>query len=56
MTKIKCCICGKKAKWEHSTQVTVDYAYCKEHAKLEADFKQNDSYAFWTKIQRKEKK
>ncbi len=52
---IYCCICIKKAKWVQSTQFSGDHPYCKEHAKLESDFKKNDSYAFWSKIQRKAK-
>lgn len=51
---IKCCECGKKAKWERSTQFAGDHPYCKKHAKLESDFKKSDSsYFFWYKIQRK---
>lgn len=55
VTKIKCILCDKTAKWERSTQFAGDHSYCKKHAKLESDFKQNDSYTFWTKIQRKVK-
>lgn len=55
MYKIKCCLCYKPAKWERSTQFAGDHPYCKLHAKLEPDFNENDSYAFWIKIQRKSK-
>lgn len=55
MYKIKCCLCYKPAKWERSTQFAGDHPYCKKHAKLEPDFNENDSYAFWVKIQRKSK-
>lgn len=53
MTKINCCLCDRPAKWERSTQFAGDHPYCKTHAKLEDDFKENDSYAHWYKIQRK---
>ena len=53
MSRIKCLVCDKPAKWERSTQFAGDHPYCKEHAKAESDFKENDSYAFWCKIQRK---
>ena len=53
MYKIKCCMCDKPAKWEQSTQFTGDRHYCKTHAKAEPDFKQDSSYAYWHKIQRK---
>lgn len=55
MTKIKCCVCGERAKWFQLTTMirSIGWYYCKEHAKLEADFKRNDTYVTWTKVQRK---
>lgn len=51
---LKCCECGKRARWVRSTQFAGEYPYCKKHAKLEADFKQADSYAFWYKLKKDE--
>ena len=52
-TIITCDICDKKAKWKLSTQFTGNLYFCKEHAKREVSYKQNDSYETWIKIQRK---
>lgn len=46
----KCIICDKEAVWVRSTQFAGEHPYCEEHAKLESDFGQNDSYGFWYKI------
>lgn len=47
-----CCECGKPARWLRMTQFAGNHPYCKKHATLESDFKDSDSYKFWTKINR----
>lgn len=48
------CYCGKKAKWARYTQFGGTHYFCKKHAKLESDFREQDSsYFFWGKVQRK---
>ena len=46
----RCLECGAKATWMRSTQFAGDHPYCEKHAKLEKDFGENDSYAFWYEI------
>ena len=51
-----CGVCAKKAKWMRVTQFSGKHLYCKEHAKLQDDYKDSDpSYFFWVKINRKTK-
>lgn len=51
---IKCLMCEKPAKWLRVTQFSGEHPFCKEHAKLENDFKvTKSSYFYWTKINRK---
>lgn len=45
-----CMICGKNATWIRSTQFAGDHPFCEEHAKMESDFCENDSYTFWYKV------
>ena len=44
----KCLECDRPAKHIRSTQFAGNHPYCEEHAKQQADFKQNDSYTYWT--------
>lgn len=46
----KCLECGARAAWIRMTQFAGDHPYCDKHARLEPDFNQDDSYAFWTRI------
>lgn len=52
---MKCIECNKKAEWIRSTQFAGDHPYCEEHAKLEKDFGDDDSYKYWYKILKKVK-
>lgn len=52
---MNCIECGKPAEWVRCTQFAGDHPYCEEHAKLEKDFGQDDSYAFWYQIEEKPK-
>lgn len=47
---MKCCECDMPAVWVRSTQFAGEHPYCEEHAKQESDFGENDSYAFWYKV------
>lgn len=49
----RCIVCNRPAKWEHATKLAGNFPFCKKHARLEPDFKQEDAYNFWYKIQRK---
>ena len=42
-----CLECNKPARWIRSTQFAGEHPYCEEHARLEKDFKQEDSYTYW---------
>lgn len=46
----KCIECNEPADWVRCTQFAGDHPYCQEHAEQEADFQQNDSYAYWVKV------
>jgi hypothetical protein len=46
----KCLECGDVADWIRNTQFAGDHPYCDKHARLEKDFGEDDSYAFWTKV------
>jgi len=46
----KCIVCDKPADWVRCTHFAGDHPYCKEHAILEKDFNENDSYAFWSEV------
>lgn len=48
----KCFECEKEAKWVRVTQFSGEHFFCKKHAKAEEDFKQADSYFFWTKVKK----
>jgi hypothetical protein len=52
MTKVKepCLECGEESDWIRHTQFAGDHPYCDKHARLEKDFGEDDSYAFWSKI------
>ena len=45
----KCLECDKTAVWTRHTQFAGDHPYCDEHARLEKDFGEDDSYTFWSK-------
>jgi hypothetical protein len=47
---MNCLECDKKAKWVRSTQFAGEHPFCEDHAKLESDFMDNDSYTFWYTI------
>ncbi len=49
-TREKCMLCDKDAEHIRSTQFAGDHPYCDEHARMENDFGQDDSYAFWIKV------
>jgi hypothetical protein len=49
-TREKCMLCDKDAEHIRSTQFAGDHPYCDEHARMEDDFGQDDSYAFWIKV------
>lgn len=50
-------MCDKDAKYCRYTQFSGNYPYCKEHAKLQSDFKKSDSsYFFWDKIKKGSRK
>lgn len=42
-----CLECNKPARWTRSTQFAGDHPYCDEHARMQKDFNENDSYAYW---------
>lgn len=46
--KIECLVCGEPAVWVRHTQFAGNHPYCEDHAKLEEDFDENDSYTYWT--------
>jgi hypothetical protein len=48
--KEKCIECEKPATWVRSTQFAGDHPYCEEHAQLESDFNDNDSYTYWKEL------
>ena len=50
MAKTICLHCFKKAKWVRVTQFAGIHYYCKEHAKIERDFKKEDSSTYWVKL------
>ena len=49
-TKEKCIECDKTAEWVRCTQFAGDHPYCDEHARLEKDFTDEDSYQYWSKL------
>jgi hypothetical protein len=49
---MKCIKCDKDAVWVRSTQFAGDHPYCEEHAKKESDFGENDSYTYWYKVKK----
>lgn len=51
MTEEVCLVCDKPADWVRSTQFAGEHPYCEMHAKEQKDFGENDSYAFWYKIE-----
>lgn len=52
----KCIQCHTaNAVWIRSTQFAGKHPYCDEHAKLEEDFGENDSYQHWIKLDEHDK-
>jgi hypothetical protein len=49
MTEIKCMLCDEPAIWTRYTQFAGDHTFCENHAKLEADWHEDDSYLYWEK-------
>jgi hypothetical protein len=47
MTVERCIECGAVATWVRHTQFAGSHPYCDKHARLEPDFNEFDSYAFW---------
>ena len=52
---MKCDCCNEKAEWVRVTQFAGNHYFCDLHALLEEDFGKNDSYAFWTENDWREK-
>jgi hypothetical protein len=50
MTEIKCAMCEEPATWIRHTQFAGSHPFCEEHAKLEADFYDSDSYLDWEEL------
>jgi len=48
--KENCIECEKPATWVRCTQFAGDHPYCEEHARLESDFNDSDSYLYWTEL------
>ena len=48
---LKCIECNDPAVWVRSTQFAGEHPYCEQHAMLESDFGDNDSYAYWYKVE-----
>ena len=46
----KCIECNKPAQWVRCTQFAGEHPYCEEHAQLESDFNDIDSYLFWKEL------
>lgn len=46
----RCIECGKPAKYIRHTQFAGQHPYCKEHAELQSDFEESDSYQYWAAI------
>jgi hypothetical protein len=46
----KCLLCSNPASDIRSTQFAGNHPYCREHAQLEPDWGENDSYTVWTKV------
>jgi endogenous inhibitor of DNA gyrase (YacG/DUF329 family) len=51
----KCMMCDKPAVWVRSTQFAGDHPFCREHAELESDFMENDSYTYWKELTKHER-
>jgi len=47
-----CLVCGQPADWIRSTQFAGEHPYCTHHAKKEDDFGEDDSYAYWYKVEK----
>ena len=51
VNELKTCLeCNEPARWVRSTQFAGDHPYCDKHARLEKDFEENDSYAYWYEL------
>lgn len=50
MTEEVCSVCGKPVEWVRCTQFAGKHPYCEHHAKQEDDFGEDDSYAYWEKL------
>jgi hypothetical protein len=48
---MNCIICDKPATDVRSTQFAGEHPYCHEHAQKESDYNENDSYAYWYKVE-----
>jgi hypothetical protein len=46
----QCLECGAPAAWVRCTQFAGNHPYCDHHARLESDFNENDSYAYWKEL------
>lgn len=46
----RCIMCDKPAKYIRHTQFSGSHPFCGEHAKLESDFEESDSYKYWAAI------
>jgi hypothetical protein len=44
----RCLECGGKAQYIRHTQFAGNHPYCLEHAMKEEDYKQSDSYTYWS--------
>lgn len=42
--------CSSKADWIRFTQFAGDHPHCERHARMESDFNESDSYAYWYRV------
>lgn len=49
-TKHACIICDEPATWIRCTQFDGNLPYCDEHARMELDFGDDDSYKYWVEL------
>lgn len=45
-----CMMCDAPAKWIRSTQFAGNHPFCDEHARMESDFGDDDSYEYWIEL------
>jgi hypothetical protein len=48
----KCLECDRPAVWIRHTQFAGDHPYCDTHARQEKDFGEDDSYTYWTEVEK----